>query len=149
MKALSTEELTAASEAVITGVVEDMEAQWSTDGKTIFTRAYIRITQTVRGRLNQQIVLVEYEGGEVGGIGLRVSDVAPLEKGENVLLYLKNAKVKGNGKAYNIVGKAQGHYSIGKDGIARKRGFSVIDGQTGVDNDMPLEDIIKKIRSIR
>lgn len=149
MKGLGTDELTRGSESVITGEVEDTESRWSKDGRTIFTKAFILVNENIRGKILQKRITVEYEGGEIGDIGLKISDVAPLEKGENVLLFLKSGKSRSDGVVYNIVGKAQGKYTIGKDRIARKRGFSVIRGKDIIDNNIPVDELIKKIRKVR
>ncbi len=149
MVGLGTEELTRGSESVIIGEVEDTEAQWSKDGKTIFTKAFIVVNEIIRGRTLQKRITIEYEGGEIGDIGLKVSDVAPLEKGERVLLFLKSGKSRGDGFVYNIVGKAQGKYSIDNERIARKRGFSVTGGEDIIDNNISLDELIKKIREVR
>jgi hypothetical protein len=146
---LGTEELTRGSESVIIGEVEDTEAQWSKDGKTIFTKAFIVVNEIIRGRTLQKRIIIEYEGGEIGDIGLKVSDVAPLEKGERVLLFIKIGKSRGDGFVYNIVGKAQGKYTIDDERIARKRGFSVMGGEDIIDNNIPLDELIKKIREVR
>ena len=149
MLGLGTEELTRGSESVIIGEVEDTEAQWSKDGKTIFTKAFIVVNEIIRGRTLQKRIIIEYEGGEIGDIGLKVSDVAPLEKGERVLLFLKSGKSRDDGFVYNIVGKAQGKYTIDKERIARKRGFSVMSGEDIIDNNIPLDELLKKIREVK
>lgn len=149
MKGLSTEELTKASEIVVIGDVEDVEAHWSKDGSTIFTSASIVIGDTVKGKIYQERVTVEYEGGEIGDIGLKVSDVAPMGKGEKVLLFLKSGMSKGDGTVYNIVGQAQGKYTIDDKEIARKDGFSIVSGQDIIDNNIPVEELIKKIREVK
>ena len=138
MLGLGIEELTKGSESVIIGEVEDTEAQWSKDGKTIFTKAFIVVNEIIRGRTLQKTITIEYEGGEIGDIGLKVSDVVPLEKGERVLLFLKSGKSRGDGFVYNLVGKAQGKYTIDKERIGRKRGFSVTGGESITDTKIPL-----------
>ena len=148
MKGLSTAELVGSSEAVIIGEVIDVGSHWSEDGSTIFTNATVDISEVVKGKTLAGRITVEYEGGEVNGIGLRVSDVGTLEKGENVLLFLKTAKSKKNGTFYQIFGRAQGMYKIGRDGIAKKKGFSLIGGEDAVDNHIPLDDLVRKIRSV-
>ena len=149
MIGLGTEELTRGSESVIIGEVEDTETQWSKDGKTIFTKAFIVVNKIIRGRTLQKRITIEYEGGEIGDIGLKVSDVVPLEKGERVLLFLKSGKSRGDGFVYNIVGKAQGKYTIDKERVARKRGFSVTGGEDIIDNNIPLDELLKKIREVK
>ncbi len=149
MTGLSTEELTRSSEAVVVGGVEDVESHWNQDGTSIFTTASVVVEEVVRGSVIQQMVTVEYEGGEIGEIGLKVSDVAPLERGEKVLLFLKSGKSKIDGSVYHIVGKAQGKYLIGEDGIARKRGFALGNRKDVVESETPLGRLIEKIRNVQ
>jgi hypothetical protein len=148
MKGLSTEELTRGSTVIIMGKVENVEAQWSCDKSTIYSRASIVIDDVIKGLIIQDKIIVEYEGGEVGDIGLKVSDVSPLKKGETIILFLKADKRKDVGVVYNITGKAQGKYVIGEDGIARKSGFSLINGEDFIDNEISVDELIDKIRGI-
>lgn len=148
MKALSTEELTKMSDRVVIGEVEDVEAQWSKDGKTIISSASIAVKKVVKGKVDHARIVVEYEGGELGDIGLRVSDVAPLKKGDHVLLFLKTAQSKKDGIVNTIVGKAQGKYTIDNSGIASKDGFSLADGEKVEDTTIPFDKLIKKIMEV-
>jgi hypothetical protein len=149
MHGLSTEELTRASDLVLEGVVEDVKAYWGRDRKTIFTRAVISDSYVIKGRLTQRHVEVEYEGGEIGDTGLSVSDVAPLRKGEKVILFLKAGKSMKDGHVFNIVGKGQGKYTIDRDGIARKGGFSVMGGDELIDNNIPSGELIERILRLK
>jgi hypothetical protein len=148
MEGLSTEELTRSSEIVIEGTVNDVAAEWSKDGKTIISRSTVIPTNVIKGKIAQEIT-VELDGGEIGDIGFHVSDVEPLRKGEKVILFLKTGESRRGGNAFKIVGNAQGKYSIGKDGIARKRGFSVITGEEKIDNNIPVEELVDKIRRVK
>ncbi|OGW46599.1 MAG: hypothetical protein A2Y66_07350 [Nitrospirae bacterium RBG_13_41_22] len=148
MKGLGIEELTRASEAVIIGDVVSAEAQWSKDGKIIFTSVSIVISDVIKGKVPKRQIIVEYEGGEIGDIGLRVSDVPHLIKGEKVILFLKSGKSRKDGVAYNMVGKAQGKYMIDENGIARKGGFTTVDSKEVVDNNIPTEVLIDRIRRV-
>jgi len=147
MIALSTEELTQLSNSVIVGKVETTVAQWSEDGKIIITRATIQINNVIRGDLNMKQIIVEYPGGEIGDIGLKVSDVSSLKTGEEVILFL-NRKNLEDDSLFSITGNAQGHYTIGVDGIARKGAFSVIGDKSTIDNNVPVISLIQKIREI-
>ena len=152
MVGLSTEELTRASEVVIRGEVVDVKPHWSEDGKTIFTSASIMISDIIKGKLYQKKIIVEYEGGEIANIGVKVSDVQPLTKGEKIILFLKSGKSKKgekNGDIHNIVGSAQGKYTIGNDGIARKSGFSIIEGKEVIDNNISVDALIDKIKGVK
>ncbi len=148
MKALSTEELTKLSKNVVIGKVEKTVAQWSEDRKTIITRATIQINNVIRGNINITKIIVEYPGGEIGDIGLKVSDVSSLITGEEVLLFLKRINIKDN-TVFRITGNAQGHYTIDKNGVAKKGGFSVIGDKSVIDNNVPINSLIEKIRAIK
>jgi len=149
MIGLSTEDLTRASEAVIIGDIEDTESQWSEDGKTIFTSAIVLISDVFKGGKIERRITVEFEGGEVGDIGLKVSDVSLPKKGEKVILFLKSTIGEKGGIIFNSVGKAQGKYVVGKDGIARKSGFSLLTGREAVTNNIPVNELIKKIKEVK
>lgn len=149
MKGMSTEELTRASKVVLTGYAEDVRAQWSKDGKTIFTSATITNIHVIKGEIAQKRITVEYEGGEVGDIGHKVSDAALIRKGEKVILFLKDGKSRKDGTVFNIVGKAQGKYTIDNDGIASKGGFSITGGEENIDNNIPADVLVNKIKRIK
>ncbi len=157
MVGLSTEDLTKGSDTVVTGRVETTESYWSADGRTILTRATVLVSEVVKGAPGSERVFVEYEGGEVGDIGLKVSDMAPLVQGETIVLFLKTGSARraqsveghGAGPTYNIVGKAQGKYVVDERGIARKSGFSVAGGEERIENDIPYHELINRIKSIR
>lgn len=159
MVGLSTEELTRSSDSVITGEVTDIESFWSEDGKTILTNATVTVENIIKGPSTQSTIIVEYEGGEIGGIGLKVSDIAPLVKGEKVLLFLKagdsrkfsdSRKPKAaREKIQTIVGEAQGKYVIDTKGLVSKGGFSTEAAAGVVDNNLPLKELIKIIKNIK
>ena len=146
MIGMSTEDLTMESDYVVQGEIKDVKAHWNSDGKSIITRAILKTQKTIKGMSGRRNLIVEYEGGEIGDIGLRVSDVAPLKAGESVILFLRAGKGKKGEDVFNIVAKGQGKYVIGDDGIARKKGFSVIEGQKLIDNNIPVEELIDKIK---
>ncbi|MEK6672692.1 MAG: hypothetical protein AABY42_04350 [Nitrospirota bacterium] len=149
MQGFSTEALTKESALIVTGEVEYTKSAWSKDGKTIITTASVIVADVIKGTTTTQRIIVEYEGGEVGEIGLRVSDVSPLAKGETVLLFLKPGMSKIDGAVHNITAKAQGKYVIDENRIARKSGFSVAGGGENVDYSMSLDKLIEKIRNVR
>lgn len=149
MQGFSTEALTKESSLIVTGEVEHTKSEWSKDGKTIITTASVVVVDVIKGTETAQRVIVEYEGGEVGDIGLRVSDVSPLAKGETLLLFLKPGGSKTDGAVHNITAKGQGKYVIDENRIARKSGFSLAGGGENVDYSMPLDKLIEKIRNVR
>jgi len=146
MIGLSTELLTKQSGLVITGEVQETKSQWADNKEAIVTIATIAIQEVIKGRSAAKKVRVKYEGGEVDGMGMRVSDAAELAEGETVLLFLNHGHQNSDSLEYEIVGKAQGKYTIGKDNIARKKGFSVADSKEVIDNDIPIRTLIEKIK---
>ena len=159
MVGLSTEELTKGSEFIFVGKVESVESIWSKDGKTIISRAHIIINEVIKGEQSKERITVEYPGGEIGDLGLKVSDIRPLKKGEETLLFLKSKKDQRRGgeislsmgeeEVYQITGNAQGHYTIDYQGVARKGGFSLIQREDATDNNIPLNILIDKIRGVK
>jgi len=88
MLGIPTEELAGTSEIVVAGEVKNVGTHWSNDGTTLITRAVIINRDTIKGRSTQRQIIVEYDGGEIGDIGLKVSDMATLKAGERVILFL-------------------------------------------------------------
>lgn len=151
MVGLSTKELTRTSEVIIQGEVERVKSYWSKDRETIFTNVSIVIRDIIKGKVAQNKIEVEHEGGEIGNKSLKFSDEPTFKKGEKVILFLetRKSKIGEQGKeVYNIVGCAQGKYTIGDDGIARKTGFSITGGDDIVDNNISLDAIIDKIKEM-
>ena len=149
MEGMSTEHLTRASDLVALGAVESAVAGWGADGTTIVTTATVVVAEVIRGQSASRKIEVEYAGGEVGDIGLKVSDEPGMKTGERVLLFLKRGTGPGETGKYRLVGKAQGKYSIGPDGVARKKGFSVVGDTTQIDAEIPLETLIEKIKRVQ
>lgn len=146
MLGLSTEKLTHSAALIVTGEVEEVGSQWTADSKFITTTAVVRVEQVIKGSLTEKKVSVMYMGGQVGDIAMRQSDVAPLHKGENVLLFLSSEEEFSGGAAHRIQGRAQGTYTVGLDRIARKKGFSVQAPVEHMDSSIPLDTLMKKIK---
>ena len=151
MLGLSTDTLVAESDAVVVGKVEDARPKWSADGKKIVTSCKVTLTEVVAGDETNRTVEVEYEGGEIDGLGMKVSDVAPLASGERVLLFLAAhrstaaASLK-PGKVYRMVGQAQGKYALDDAGVATKAPFSLIGPGDAMDRSLPVENLKEKVQ---
>ncbi len=146
---LSTENLTSEATLIIVGNVRHLKSEWSEDKKSIYTVATLTVQKTIKGKAAEDTLKIIYEGGEIDGIGMRVSDIAIPDVGDRVLLFLKPANVRKRERLYTNVGKAQGQYRIGRDGIARKAGYSVEGSPKDIDNNIPLEVLIEKIKNVR
>ena len=150
MRALSTEELTRISDAVVEGDVRSVASYWSADGKAIISRATVVVVDVVRGVAVQKTLTVEYEGGEIDGVGMGVSDMATVAPGQRVLMFLQKQNAARDAGPYEIIGRAQGLYRVGKDRIARKSGFSLLPGGgVPIDNDLDVDLLKEKVRGVR
>ena len=163
MKAMRTEDLVKLSEIIVEGEVIHTESKWSIDGKKIVTHSVVAISAMLMGLSSQRTVIVETLGGEIGDIGLRVSNTAKLSVGEKVVLFLKSAKALGRvntnelqketeiirPNVYRIVTKAQGKYTITSTGMAIKNGFTVIGETSIIDYKLPLGELKKKIEKLK
>jgi hypothetical protein len=146
MATLSTEELTRASAVIITGDVISSTSFWSADKQFIYTQATIAVREVIKGRPLQNSLTIVHEGGEVDGMGLKVSDVAPLTIGETVLLFLSPENSNAPAVRYTMVGKAQGTYSIDKNGMARKGIYTGKDGKPVIGHSIPLHSLLDEIK---
>lgn len=150
MIGLSTEALTREADLVVEGAVGAVRSFWNEEHTKILSRAEVAVVEVVRGESVATTVVVEYEGGEVGRLGMRVSDVEPFAAGERVLLFLQRLPPPVSGSAaHRLVGLAQGKYVIGADRVARKGGFSVAAGAGDVDGALDLDSLKAKIRGVR
>ena len=87
---------------------------------------------------------------------MKVSDVPTLQTGETVLVFLKAGPSKRfppetaetrEPPVFHVVGKAQGKFSIATDGIARRSGFSLVEGDKPMLNEIPMETLFRLIRT--
>lgn len=153
MYPMSTKQLAKQSDLVVRGEVLEIKSSWDRGKNIIFTRAKVYVYEVVKGDFKGVVINVEYPGGEVGEMGMGVSDQARLEAGEKVLLFLDAGRSFGRffDKVYEVVGAGQGKYHIREDGIAVKGGFSVVEEADGIshdimDNNVPMDWLIGKIK---
>src|SRR4030065_738571 len=90
------------------GPVEETASLWSLDGETIVTRVTVLVRAVIRGGPGLARVVVEHEGGEVGRVGLAVSDVARMTKGERVILFLRQGESAAGGTLVRTGGEGPG-----------------------------------------
>lgn len=155
MLAMSLEQLVAESDMVVAGRVMEVRSFWTTDHKSIVTRANVALSEVIAGgEVKKPVVVVEYPGGEVDDIGLKVSDVAPLKTGENVVLFLRRMNSPagdvvsaGGVQVMQIVGEAQGKYSVA-EGMAVKGDFTVAGPNAKVQYTVPVEDLKREVRKL-
>ena len=96
------------ADRVIVGTVEAQVSRWSADHNAIFTDVTVSVSRALKGDVHAgDRVTVRREGGEVEGIGMKVSGAARFVAGEEVVLFLER-----RGAAYWTVGMAQGKMHV-------------------------------------
>lgn len=147
MLPLSTIELTERSEIVLTGSVNNVESHWAKDKSAIVSWALITIEDIIKGSFSEKKLIVEYDGGEIDGVGFGTSDAAHFAQGEQVLLFLKSGKSKKDGSiVFNLTGMAQGKYTVDSNGICKKSGFAVAGKPGSLDNNITCEKLIEIVK---
>jgi len=156
---LSLRKLTIEADAIILGEVKNIQCQWSIDKSIILTIVTLQIHEILKGNINSHQVLIQYPGGEVGDIGLKVSDMPSFRPNEMVLVFLKSITDITNIRhspiitlnflpVFSIFGAAQGKYSIDSNGIAHKSGYRLISKDYEPDMSLPLAELKSNIERI-
>ena len=146
---LRTEDIARQSSLVVRGVVEETRSRFTTDRSRIVTWAAVRLEETYRGAYSRKRLVVETEGGEAEGIGLVVTDVPRLAKGDRVVLFLEPATADTGRTVFRVVGDAQGAYRVGPDGLARKDGFHPMGDASLVDWEIDVAELGRRARDAR
>jgi hypothetical protein len=82
------------AERVVVGRVAAVDPQWRVNefgDRLIVSVARVAVEQTLKGQ-SQSTVDVEVEGGTIGGLTLRVSDLAPVAPGDRAVFYLERSR---------------------------------------------------------
>ena len=109
MADIGTAELAKEAKIIVQGEVKSVKS-YKGINDIIYTRASFSVNDVFKGKIAKKNITVEYEGGEVGNLGLSVEDEPSLEKGEQALLFLTNSFWRKN--VYYIVGGISGKYTI-------------------------------------
>ena len=120
------EQLTQESDIIVMGEVRNMESRWNNDRTLIYTYVTVFVSEYIKDDLTlkqsngngEQEIVVRILGGEVGDIGLTVSDTPEFKEGEEVFLFLR----KGNDlkASLNVAGLFQGKYTV-EDGMIKNK----------------------------
>ena len=105
--------------AVVVRAVVGQQQSVSPDGKTIFTDTRLEVKRYLVGA-GPSTLWVRQLGGRIGDRWMFVAGTAPLEAGQEVLLFLV-----GTGERRYVAGMAQGSYRIVRDalGVSADRAF--------------------------
>ncbi len=131
----SIEELTFEADSILIGKVKKIESRWNEERTLIHTYVTISVSQHLKALSGQgkiEEIIVKVRGGEVGDIGLRVSDTPQFREGEEVFLFLRTEKPP----LFSVAGLFQGKYTI-EDGRARNRILGI---------ESPLDSFINQIK---
>src|SRR3989344_8176531 len=139
----SAAELAQDAKAIVQGEVKSVRSYKGING-VIYTRASVVVNDVIKGKNIKKNITVEYEGGEVGDVGVRVEDEPSLEKGERVLLFLTNSFWRKN--VYYIVGGVLGKYAICSDDTV-KIGSPCDEGEDDGEERQTLEDLLNAIKN--
>ena len=129
------EELTSQADSILIGKVERIESRWNEEKTLIYTYVTISVSQYTKALSSAkqfEEIIVRVRGGEVGDVGLRVSDTPEFREGEEVFLFLKKESLP----LFSVAGLFQGKYSI-EDGIAKNRMLGV---------EIPLDSFVSQIK---
>ena len=137
------EELSQDAKVIIQGEVKSVRYYKGING-VIYTRASVLVSDVIKGKNIKKNITVEYEGGEVGDIGVFMEDEPTLEKGEQVLLFLTNSFWRKN--VYYIVGGDLGKYAICLDDTV-SLDSSCDEEDEGGEERQPLEDLLSEIEN--
>ena len=154
---LSLEKLSLESDVIVVGEVKEIQCHWSMDKSTILTIVTLQIQDVIKGGVNRNQILIQFPGGEIDDIGLKVSDMPTFFPHERTLIFLKSIIDIQSEKnspyvamnfwpVFSIFGAAQGKYSIDNKEIARKEGYSLISEEADSDKILSLVDLITRIR---
>ena len=133
----SIEELTSQADSILIGEVKKIESQWNEERTLIYTYVTISVKQYTKALSRQEQIeeiIVKVPGGEVGDIGLKVSDTPQFREGEEVFLFLRSEEVP----VFLVAGLFQGKYTI-EEGRVKNRILGL---------EVPLDSFISQIKGI-
>jgi hypothetical protein len=107
VRGFTTGDMVRESQAVVRGVVANRQGVWNTAHTRIYTDSQVRVIEVLAGDVSTPEITVRQIGGTVGDVSMTVAGVAPIQTGEEVLLFLRT-----DGERYYLVGMAQGKFAV-------------------------------------
>src|SRR5690242_7831380 len=108
--AMGLDDLIANSQAIVHGRVMRSWSAWDGAHKFIWTHHMIAVIDPLRGVAPGYVVASE-PGGEVGGVGMRITGAVEYAAGEEAILFLYRTPVG----YWRVTGHGQGKYSVTRD----------------------------------
>ncbi len=157
---LSVGDMTSQAEHVVSGRVAAAQSAWSKDGRLIVTQVVLEVDEAYKGGLERGNIVLEFVGGEVGDVGLKVSDMVSLEENEQVIVFLQSSQAKADlgatvqnllpnqgqdAAVYGILGNAQGKYSL-SGGVASRSGYATVGGSSSAQSTLTTDELLNLIK---
>ena len=114
--------LRGASRVIVGSVarVEPRLVRTSSGDRLIVTRTWIRVEESLKGRRDAWLA-VDLEGGTIGGISMRASDIVPLVVGERAVLLVEPTA----GGGWRPHRRGLGLLRLTRDNLVRDLGMSL------------------------
>ncbi len=152
MVPLATTTIVDRADCIVEGCVTSSTSRWTDDHSAIVTEVEIDATDVFLGGTNRVTFL--YEGGRVGDLEQRVSDMPTLNRGQRILVFLREKTpheskrdLSGGqrGRGYALLGAAQGLYRI-EAGRAIKDGFEVVGDASAIERNVDAAVLKERVR---
>jgi len=128
MLKLSLDELAQKADSVVIGSVIESTSRWNNNHTCIYTEVVFNVEDVLKGTAKQGKVSLILPGGQVGDIGLTVSDVPRFETGEKAVLFLEQLSqdqfkdmrisyIQGDVSAFKVCGRFQGKLNISNNQV--------------------------------
>jgi hypothetical protein len=116
-------ELVQGSSLVVDANVHRLTPHWNDEHSLIFTTVDLDVSRTLYSRRPSAVTSLQVEvlGGEVGGVGLVVTDTPTFRTGERVLVFARTTA----GGRFTVAGGPSGVLGIDAAGIVAGRAMSV------------------------
>ena len=152
---LSDEQLIASSRVILLGEVQSVKAQWDLNHENINTYVKIRISQALKGQLQNDTIVFKQLGGTVGEDSTVIFGAPEYKAGQRVLLFLDTA----HDGTLRVAHLFQGKYDVaddrntGRTRIKReldKGDINILGATSGdnITNDAPLARFTRKIARV-
>ena len=129
MRPLTVEALATRSQAVVRATVRQHHSAWDSAKKRIYTFTELTVTEVISG-VAPETVVVRTIGGEVDGVGMKVSGTPRLVDNQDVVLFLRTDPSAADG--FTVVGMSQGLYRVEKDSAGRTIAVPGVEGMSFV-----------------
>ena len=128
MLPLSVEDLTARCRTVVRATVRQQQSVWDGAHKRIYTFTELAVSEVIHGDAPKTIV-VRTMGGEVDGVGMKVSGTARFVPNQDIVVFLRSDPMpEAAPDSFTVVGMSQGLYRLEKDTAGRMIAVPGVEG---------------------